>query len=182
MCNSSSSDQNPRAVASQSGPEGPWPTGARWRVRPISYSAGSWRLAHNPHDPTAQLMIVRPDHFTQEKVDTTRPLFVACEVPCALCAGRPAAYAAQLKLRWVILAPSTVRSLARDPRVLIGWPLPLGFGLDGCLLLARRGRVYVQFIIITEGEGEAAKALEEERRQHIPFSCSRNLPFEVRVR
>ena len=33
--------------------------------------------------------------------------------------------------------------LARGPRVLIGWPLPLGFGLDGRLLLARRGRVYV---------------------------------------
>ena len=40
-------------------------------------------------------------------------------------------------------APATVRPLARDPRVLIGWPLPLGFGLGGCLLLARRGRVYV---------------------------------------
>ena len=38
-------------------------------------------------------------------------------------------------------APSTVRPLARDPRVLIGWPLPLGFGLDGRLLLARRGGV-----------------------------------------
>ena len=25
-------DQNPRAVASQPGPEDPWPTGARWRV------------------------------------------------------------------------------------------------------------------------------------------------------
>jgi len=36
-----------------------------------------------------------------------------------------------------------VRPLARDPRVLIGWPFPLGFGLDGRLLLARRGRVYV---------------------------------------
>ena len=45
-------------------------------------------------------------------------------------------------------APPTVRPLARDPRVLIGWPFPLGFGLDGRLLLARRGRVYVQFIII----------------------------------
>ena len=34
--------------------------------------------------------------------------------------------------------------LARGPRVLmIGWPLPLGFGLGGRLLLARRGRVYV---------------------------------------
>ena len=40
-------------------------------------------------------------------------------------------------------APSTVRPLARDPRVLIGWPLPLGFGLGGRLLLARRGQVYV---------------------------------------
>ena len=29
-------------------------------------------------------------------------------------------------------APSTERPLARDPRVLIGWPLPLCFGLDGC--------------------------------------------------
>ena len=26
---------------------------------------------------------------------------------------------------------------------LIGWPFPLGFGLGGRLLLARRGRVYV---------------------------------------
>ena len=41
------------------------------------------------------------------------------------------------------IAPSTVRPLARDLRVLIGWPFPLGFGLDGRLLLARRGRVYV---------------------------------------
>ena len=40
-------------------------------------------------------------------------------------------------------APSTVRPLAMDLRVLIGWPFPLGFGLDGRLLLARRGRVYV---------------------------------------
>ena len=39
-------------------------------------------------------------------------------------------------------APSTVHPLARDSRVLLGWPLPLGFGLDGCLLLVRRGRVY----------------------------------------
>ena len=45
-------------------------------------------------------------------------------------------------------APSTVRPLARDPRVLVGWPFPLGFGLDGRLLLERRGRVYVQFTII----------------------------------
>ena len=45
--------------------------------------------------------------------------------------------------------PPTVRPFARDLRVLIGWPFPLGLGLDGRLLLARRGRVYVQFIIIT---------------------------------
>ena len=44
---------------------------------------------------------------------------------------------------YVAVVPSTVRSLARGPRVLIGWPLPLGLGLDGRLLLARRGRVYV---------------------------------------
>ena len=54
-------------------------------------------------------------------------------------------------LCWVChrVAPSTVRPLARDLRVLIGWPFPLGFGLDGRLLLARRGRVYVKFIIIS---------------------------------
>ena len=45
--------------------------------------------------------------------------------------------------RFAQLAPSTVRPLARDLRVLIGWPFPLGFGLGGRLLLARRGRVYV---------------------------------------
>ena len=28
------------------------------------------------------------------------------------------------------VAPSTARLLARGPRVLVGWPLPLGFGLD----------------------------------------------------
>ena len=39
--------------------------------------------------------------------------------------------------------PATVRPLARDPRVLIGLPLPFRFGLGGCLLLAQRGRVYV---------------------------------------
>ena len=44
---------------------------------------------------------------------------------------------------WLMCAPSTVRPLARDLRVLVGWPFPLGFGLDGRLLLARRGRVYV---------------------------------------
>ena len=33
-------------------------------------------------------------------------------------------------------APCTVRPFARNPRVLVGWPLPLGLGLGGCLLLA----------------------------------------------
>ena len=42
-----------------------------------------------------------------------------------------------------VLAPSTVRPLARDLRVLVGWPFPLGFGLDERLLLARRERVCV---------------------------------------
>ena len=45
--------------------------------------------------------------------------------------------------------PSTVHPLAKDPRVLVGWPFPLGFDLDGRLLLAWRGRVCVQFIFIT---------------------------------
>jgi len=36
-----------------------------------------------------------------------------------------------------------VRPLARDLWVLIGWPFPLGFGLGGRLLLARRGRAYI---------------------------------------
>ena len=40
-------------------------------------------------------------------------------------------------------ATSTARPSTRAPRVLFGCPLPLGFGLDGRLLLARRGRVYV---------------------------------------
>ena len=34
-----------------------------------------------------------------------------------------------------------MRPLARVLRALVGWPFPLGFGLDGRLLLARRGRV-----------------------------------------
>ena len=37
---------------------------------------------------------------------------------------------------------------------MVGWPFPLGFGLDGRLLLARRGRVYVKFIIISQERGE----------------------------
>ena len=30
-------DQNPKEMASQSGPEGPWPTGARWRRARVFY-------------------------------------------------------------------------------------------------------------------------------------------------
>ena len=71
-------------------------------------------------------------------------------------AGGPVGFEPVVERRGVVLAscssasgvgarhaPSTVRPLAMDPRVLIGWPFPLGFGLDGRLLLARRGRVYV---------------------------------------
>ena len=54
-----------------------------------------------------------------------------------------------------------MRPLARDPRVLVGWPLALGYGRDGRLLLARRGRVYshakraslvkgLDFFVVTE--------------------------------
>ena len=38
--------------------------------------------------------------------------------------------------------------LVRDRRVLVGWPLPLGFGVDGRLLLARRGQVCIEFTMI----------------------------------
>ena len=51
-----------------------------------------------------------------------------------------------------------MRPLARDLWVLIGWPLPLGFGLGGRLLLARRGRVYVKFIIINKERTAAARS------------------------
>ena len=60
--------------------------------------------------------------------------------------GEGLAQSVPLHERWLqhaLRVPSTVRPLARDPRVLVGWPFPLGFGLDGRLLLARRGRVYV---------------------------------------
>ena len=33
-------DQNPKEMASQSGPEGPWPTGARWRVLGVKPGCG----------------------------------------------------------------------------------------------------------------------------------------------
>ena len=41
------------------------------------------------------------------------------------------------------LVPHCGRICGAAPSVLIGWPLPLGFGLDGRLLLERRGRVRV---------------------------------------
>ena len=67
-------------------------------------------------------------------------------------------------------APSTVRPLARDPRVLIGWPFPLGFGLDGRLLLARRGRVYVWFIIIRFAQRD--RRTEKLSHWRRPRRCS----------
>ena len=45
-------------------------------------------------------------------------------------------YSARKMMSWAV-------PLARDPRALIGGPLPLGFGLGGCLLMARRWRVCV---------------------------------------
>ena len=56
-------------------------------------------------------------------------------------------------VRGVCCADRTVLS---RPQLASSWfsktvcwpPLPLGFGLGGCLLLARRGRVCVQFIVV----------------------------------
>ena len=42
--------------------------------------------------------------------------------------------------------PPTVRPFTMGPRVLVGLPLPLRFGLGGCLLLARRGWAGFMFI------------------------------------
>ena len=56
----------------------------------------------------------------------------------------------RLWLRDLAVAAARRRSLrflvncaVDSPRVLVGWPFPLGFGMDGRLLLARRWRVYV---------------------------------------
>ena len=52
-------DQNPRAAASQSGPEVPWPTGARWRVPPRGvlhpHRASASAASHGPPRPCALL-------------------------------------------------------------------------------------------------------------------------------
>ena len=80
--------------------------------------------------------------------------------------------------------------LARDLRVLIGWPFPLGFGLDGRLLLARRGRVCVKFIIITilalrtfyENNLVCYRGTSSEagaRRNLPPWKTRRTPPVEV---
>ena len=53
----------------------------------------------------------------------------------------PSTSTARLLTRGPRAAPSTARPLARPPRVLVGWPLPLRFGLDGRLLLARTPHV-----------------------------------------
>ena len=53
--------------------------------------------------------------------------------------GRLVSVSPRGRVYFSCVAPSTTaRSLARAPRVLTGWPLPLGFGLGECLLLARR--------------------------------------------
>ena len=74
-------------------------------------------------------------HLPKESTDLGLALINETEPHVGLLKPKPTASRAK--------APSTVRPLARDLRVLIGWPFPLGFGLDGRLLLARRGRVYV---------------------------------------
>ena len=57
--------------------------------------------------------------------------------------------ACQFGTAWTGLKQKRIHSF-RDPWVvlLVGWLLPLCFGLGGCLLLERRGRAYVQFTII----------------------------------
>ena len=42
-------DQNPKEMASQSGPEGPWPTGARWRVLGAVVAVAQARSAPQVH-------------------------------------------------------------------------------------------------------------------------------------
>ena len=78
--------------------------------------------------------------------------------------------------------PSTVRPLARDPRVLVGWPLPLGFGLGGCLLLARRGRVCVQFIIIIIISGGVVKPARERGAVVVLFPIFPPSPLRKTLR
>ena len=75
---------------------------------------------------------------------------VVCLLCCVLCVGVPLNPLVSFDVAdfLVTKAPSTTRRARRfeggcPPRVLIGWPFPLGFGLDGRLLLARRGRVCV---------------------------------------
>ena len=63
-----------------------------------------------------------------------------CYNTCVLVSKRPQV---ELITSENALEPPTVRPLTRDPRVPIGWPFPLGLGLDGRLLLARRGWVHV---------------------------------------
>ena len=60
--------------------------------------------------------------------------------------------------------------MARDPRVLVGWPFPFGFGLDGRLLLARRGRICVKFIITSPRDD--APAHTTRHHHHHPASRS----------
>ena len=50
------------------------------------------------------------------------------------------------------IEPMTTRYLVVALTTKLLGPFPLGFGQDGRLLLARRGRVYVKFIIITTKE------------------------------
>ena len=149
-------DQNPKALAGRGG-RSPWPTGARWRVWAGRFIGSVTRRRGGPpaHRPsgTGPGCGFSPNHA----IPTPNPagggfgLGSGSHVRFCRSIGRH-----EIKLRrhqgpasWgVVSAPSTVRPLARDLRVLIGWPFPLGFGLNGRLLLERRGRVYVSLIII----------------------------------
>ena len=70
-------------------------------------------------------------------------------------------------------APSTVRLLARDPRVLVGWPFPLSFGLTTLGALERARAVAAAAAAereSTAADAEAASAVAREaqtREAHL---------------
>jgi len=95
-------------------------------------------LCADQRGPAAERRSWRPDGLSRQEDAKL------CAISGFACfhTGRPASHPPPCA-RWPGIP-------CRDPRVLIGWPFPLGSGLDGRLLLARRGRVYVQFIIIIQ--------------------------------
>ena len=93
---------------------------------PTSTSTSTWTSTREP---------IRDPFFSRPATPTRA---ISARSPAACFNGRI--------IRCLLHAPSTVRPLARDPRVLVCWPLPLGFGLGGRLLLTRRERVYLCLI------------------------------------